>query len=597
MTPLFLHSGDRLLVLAPHPDDETLACGGVIRRALGEGAHVCVVIATNGDANPWPQRLAERRWRLGPDAAARWGARRMAEAREALRILGADGDHVHFLGWRDQGITARMEHEPTASVEALQRLLRAVRPTLVVAPSLFDSHPDHSALALLLHAALRTQPRTRVLAYWLHGRPPREEGPVSLPLSPAEQQCKRRAVLAHRTQLHFGHGRMLEYVQAQERFYEEQLPAASQRTSWTWDFAVRGRAPMHRLRIVGVTAGGKLQAATYDLRDPGRPAGLAWCRKSSGVLQVSMAPSWPEPAWVVAKLDHRHRVYVYDTGAWHEPAHPDAPGPGPRHARNAVLAGGGKGHERRAVHAGNPNSSPESDMRPWKILCDFDGTVCLPDATDEVLARCADPGWMLFERQWRDGLIGSRECMSRQVGLIDATEQQVDAVIDGIRIDPAFPRFVALARALGVELAIVSDGLDYAIHRILRRHGLDDLPLVANRFERVSERHWRLSSPHADAGCSANSGTCKCAWAARARDTAGGARILLIGDGQSDTCVAARADFVFAMSKLLAHCRANGIGHRSIRGFEDAIALLPDLIAGRLDADGVSATRSPLEFA
>src|SRR6478672_3902776 len=103
MTALVLSRADRVLVLDPHPDDETLACGALIQRALALGASVSVVVATNGDDKPWPQRLVERRWRLDHGAATRWGARRALEARDALRILGVCKDDVHFLDWRDQG--------------------------------------------------------------------------------------------------------------------------------------------------------------------------------------------------------------------------------------------------------------------------------------------------------------------------------------------------------------------------------------------------------------------------------------------------------------------------------------------------------------
>ena len=89
--------GDRLLVFAPHPDDESLACGALIQRALSAGASVHVVIATNGDANPWPQRLVERRWHLDRASVDRWGAMRMGEARAALQALGVGDDHVQFL--------------------------------------------------------------------------------------------------------------------------------------------------------------------------------------------------------------------------------------------------------------------------------------------------------------------------------------------------------------------------------------------------------------------------------------------------------------------------------------------------------------------
>jgi len=581
---------DRLLVLAPHPDVESLACAGLIQRVLAAGGDVFVVIGTDGDSNPWPQRLVERRLRLGSGAAARWGARRQKEARAALQGLGVDEAHVRFLHWRDQGLTRRLHENAAESVETLQRLLAAFAPTLVAAPALNDSHPDHSALALLLRAALEgMKPRPRVLAYWLHGRPSAQHGRHVLALTPGELARKRDAALAHWTQTRFGRGRLLAYATPTESFFDE-APASPPQVAWRWCFPRLGPLAMlgiRSVRVVGITAAGELRATALDLRGQ-RPPGLVLRRLQDGALQVAIAPLWPDVIAVHAKLDHRHRAYVYDTCPW-RPASPathalpepvDRVSPEPRPARVD-----GKGGERPRPYGTGMSSAREPDMRPWKILCDFDGTICLPDATDALLEQLAHPDWKAIERDWRSGRIGSRECMTRQVALIDGSERDVEAVLDGIRIDPLFPAFAAQAQGLGVEIAIVSDGLDWTIHHLLRRHGLEHLPVVANRFERVSSRGWQLSSPHARTECIAGSGNCKCAWAATAQRTAGNARVLLIGDGQSDVCVSARADFVFAKDRLLAHCRSAGLPHRAIGGFADAVALLPDLVAGRLQPD------------
>jgi 2,3-diketo-5-methylthio-1-phosphopentane phosphatase len=218
----------------------------------------------------------------------------------------------------------------------------------------------------------------------------------------------------------------------------------------------------------------------------------------------------------------------------------------------------------------------------WTILCDFDGTIAVADVIDGLLDRYGLSGWQALEDQWRAGAIGSRICMSGQVALLEMERAQLDAYLDAVRIDHAFARFVAAARALRVPIRIVSDGLDYAIRRILGRHGLAHLPLVANRLLPAdAPRRWRLVSGFDAPGCA--SGTCKCACAAHAR--AGGVtRTLLIGDGASDFCAAQRVDFVFAKHRLIGHCRAAGIAHRPITGFDDALALLPRLIDGRLAA-------------
>lgn len=221
-------------------------------------------------------------------------------------------------------------------------------------------------------------------------------------------------------------------------------------------------------------------------------------------------------------------------------------------------------------------------MSDWTILCDFDGTVSLEDTTDTLLERFGRDGWQALEDDWRAGRIGSRDCMAGQVALLEMDRAELDAHLDTRHVDPAFAEFVRLAQARGIQLEILSDGLDYAIHRILTRHGLDWLPVTANALQSSGAREWRLSFPHASAKCSVASGTCKCARAGDAQATR--KKVLMIGDGASDFCVAATCDFVFAKDKLVAHCIGRNIPHVAIAGFADAVALLPALISGKLVA-------------
>src|SRR5947209_20287639 len=102
MTPA-LNSASRLMLLAPHPDDEALACSMILQQAVRAGATIRVVYATDGDDNPWPQRALERRWSLSPSDRQRWGKLRRAEALAALRVLDILLADVQFLGLPDQG--------------------------------------------------------------------------------------------------------------------------------------------------------------------------------------------------------------------------------------------------------------------------------------------------------------------------------------------------------------------------------------------------------------------------------------------------------------------------------------------------------------
>lgn len=229
------------------------------------------------------------------------------------------------------------------------------------------------------------------------------------------------------------------------------------------------------------------------------------------------------------------------------------------------------------------SSAPPAASPPaWTIQCDFDGTISVDDVTDSLLQRFGRDGWQAIEAAWERGEIGSRECMTRQIALLDMSEPELLAHLDRMELDPHFGRFVAVAHALGIPVQVVSDGLDRAITHLLRRHGLQGLPVYANRLRQTSTRGWTLQSPHADALCMRASGNCKCARAAEQQALA--RRVLYIGDGSSDFCVSGRADMVFAKSSLIGHCRAHGIEHRPFGDFSEALGLMRAIIAGGSDA-------------
>lgn len=215
------------------------------------------------------------------------------------------------------------------------------------------------------------------------------------------------------------------------------------------------------------------------------------------------------------------------------------------------------------------------------VLCDFDGTVAVEDVTDGILSRFASSEWQDIERAWRNGEIGSRECMREQVALIRAEQSAIDSYLDTVAIDPYFPEFAAYCQAGDIGLFVVSDGIDYAIRRILARHGLGYLPVSANELHRIGADRYRLTSPCSAEDCSASAGTCKCAIARTVEREGERAGItLLIGDGASDFCAAGTVDLVFAKDRLLAHCRANGLAHVRFTDFKHARGLLAEMVSG-----------------
>ena len=219
-------------------------------------------------------------------------------------------------------------------------------------------------------------------------------------------------------------------------------------------------------------------------------------------------------------------------------------------------------------------------MSKVNVVCDFDGTVALQDVTDGLLERFADPSWRKVEARWLAGEFGSRECMARQARLIDVTVEEIDRYLDSVTIDPAFPAFVDQCSSHeDVTLEINSDGIDYAVRRVLDNHGFSGLQVRANALRAVAPTRYELDFPHARPDCRAEAGNCKCA-AARgpAATSSSPSATILIGDGASDFCVASSADFVFAKARLLGYCRAKGIRHMAFESFVDINRELTDVL-------------------
>lgn len=133
---LDLSSLNGVVVVAPHPDDEVLGCGGLCARLRRSGRSVTIVAVTDGEA-AWPSASAEQRKRLGE--------LRRQEQRRALDRLG-NGIRLVRLGIPDGEIEAAEE-------ELADRLCHLLAPgpgpeaPLCMAPWRSEGHPDHEAAA------------------------------------------------------------------------------------------------------------------------------------------------------------------------------------------------------------------------------------------------------------------------------------------------------------------------------------------------------------------------------------------------------------------------------------------------------------------
>jgi N-acetylglucosamine malate deacetylase 1 len=138
----------RVLVIAPHPDDEVLGCGGTMARAAEEGGEVHVAVVTRGRPPAFAEEAAERV---------------RAEATAAHRHLG-----IHRSHWLDLPAAQLSETAHATLNEALARLVREIRPDTLFVPFVGDVHLDHQLIFLSSLVAARPHQAeypSRVLAY------------------------------------------------------------------------------------------------------------------------------------------------------------------------------------------------------------------------------------------------------------------------------------------------------------------------------------------------------------------------------------------------------------------------------------------------
>ena len=261
----------RVLFVSPHPDDETLAAAGVLQDVQARGGEVFVVFLTNGDGFPWEVRTSTPRPFVKHEDYLNLGKVRMDEAKRATAQLGIPPENVTFFGFPDRGLSLiysrnylvpfRSQYTGATSVpydgvyqpgasytgrtleRMMARLIKEVKPDVVLVPSVLDGHPDHRA-ASYITTRLISHRDTRMYYYIVHGgvQWPRPKGyhkdlPLTPPsldeqgirwnrfdLTPEQEEKKVQALREYKSQLRL----LSRYMWAFARDNELLLPAPAE---------------------------------------------------------------------------------------------------------------------------------------------------------------------------------------------------------------------------------------------------------------------------------------------------------------------------------------------------------------------------------
>lgn len=177
--------GLRVIVFAPHPDDESLAAAGLMHQVVERGGEVRVVFVTNGDGYPEAVRRQLGRAPRSSDDFIEYGRNRHDEALQAVCELGVPPEDAIFLGFPDDGIDDLLKNHwskltPYTSPytrfssvgypdsfsrwvayagvnlkDEMAKIIDDFRPDWIILPDPRDYHPDHCATGIFVLDALR----------------------------------------------------------------------------------------------------------------------------------------------------------------------------------------------------------------------------------------------------------------------------------------------------------------------------------------------------------------------------------------------------------------------------------------------------------
>lgn len=188
------------------------------------------------------------------------------------------------------------------------------------------------------------------------------------------------------------------------------------------------------------------------------------------------------------------------------------------------------------------------EVKKYTVFFDFDNTISTCDVIDDMLERFSkDKQWLVFEKKWQEGIIGSRDCLSRQIKGIRITKKELDEYLSGIELDPYFKKIIKFLDSKGIKAVVLSDNFGYALRRILRNNGIRNLKIYSNRAE-ITNGGIKPFFPFGNKRCRV---CAHCKKDNLLANTGKDSLAVYIGDGLSDICPAQHADVVFAKGALL----------------------------------------------
>ncbi len=203
-----------------------------------------------------------------------------------------------------------------------------------------------------------------------------------------------------------------------------------------------------------------------------------------------------------------------------------------------------------------------------KVFVDFDGTITKVDVGNSFFRKFGNEAESLKAvARWKSGELSGSGLLLEEAEFVDVSEKKARDFCRSCEMDESFKRFYSFCFEKGIEVTILSDGLDFYITEILEANGLSGIPFYSNRAS-FDSRKISIELPY-ESDCT------KCA-------NCKGHQILMrtgpedvvvyVGNGLSDRCAVQYADMVFAKDDLLKYCEENNITYYPFASFDDVLA-------------------------
>ncbi|MBN1293101.1 MAG: MtnX-like HAD-IB family phosphatase [Candidatus Latescibacteria bacterium] len=211
-----------------------------------------------------------------------------------------------------------------------------------------------------------------------------------------------------------------------------------------------------------------------------------------------------------------------------------------------------------------------------RLFVDFDGTAAHDDVGDSIFEAFLLPD-LLKQRwhdyiidEWKAGKISSFECLITECEHTRVTQDELNRHLDQRTLTPGFTKTVAYCKDNGIPLTILSDGMDYYIEYILKKHGIGDVQFKSNHMY-FNNGSLGVKFPYEGKGCG-RCGNCKRWHIDTLRQN--GETVIYVGDGYSDRYAIRDADIIFARRDLTEYCLKHAIDFHEYNDFFDILSYL-----------------------